>query len=105
MPTFNFCSPPSVEKIFGKLSQRNQELIRTKLNQFQENPQHFSTFLRGSLRGKRKIKVRGDLRIILAICGECRELGQTKVNKCIDCDSHSDDDVILFNIGTHKEVY
>ena len=105
MSSLNFCSPPKVCKAFGKLSKRNQGLVTEKLKQFQDNPQHFSTFLKGTMAGKRKVKVRGDLRVILTICKECREFGHSAKILCADCDQHGDSDVIIFNIGTHKEVY
>lgn len=105
MPSLNFCSPPYVQKAFKKLSKKNRILVTEKLKQFQDNPEHFSTFLKGPLAGKRKVRVKKDLRVVLAICRECRQFGHRDKNNCADCCEHGDNDVIIFNIGTHKEVY
>lgn len=105
MSSLNFCSPPKVHKAFGKLSKRDRNLVMKKLERFQDDPQHFSTFLKGTMAGKREVKVRGDFRVILTMCKECRQLGHSVKIGCADCDQHGDDDVIIFNMGTHKEVY
>lgn len=86
---------------------KNAEAKR-KINESVEilktNPYHNSMSLQGNYKGKRKNR-KGDLRIVFAICEECRELGYTDINRCLDCDKHSDQTLMLFDVDSRPRAY
>ena len=68
------------------------------------DPYNNSESLTGPLKGKRKYK-KSDVRIIFAICEECRKLGHTPLNGCNDCSSYEDNTLMFFKTGLRGNIY
>jgi hypothetical protein len=81
----------SIERAYGRLSQ---------------DPYSGTIFLKGPLRGKRKLKFMGKkLRIEFAICEECRRLGHKNLNKCMDCKHIPNNVVKIFDVFFKERGY
>jgi hypothetical protein len=86
-----------------KLSAHEREMIHDKLTTIIKFDPYDSESLKSPLEGLRSYnKFESDLRIIFAICYDCRKEGFTKVNNCRDCDSAGNDVVMLFVAGPHS---
>jgi hypothetical protein len=83
-----------------------KESIRKAYERLSQDPYSGTTFLKGLLRGKRKLKFMGKkLRIVFAICEECRRLGQKKLNNCRDCEHIPNNAVMIFDIFFKERGY
>jgi len=83
-----------------------KESIRRAYEHLSRDPTFNTMFLEGTLRGKRKYKFMGaKLRIEFAICKECRRLGHTTLNNCIDCKDIPDDVVKIFDVFFKERGY
>ncbi len=72
---------------------------RKAYEKLSQNPKLGTTFLEGTLRGKRKLKFMGDkLRLEFAICEECRSLNHTSLNNCKDCEQIPNNAVKIFDV-------
>lgn len=68
-------------------------------------PYHNTGFLTGRLRGKRRLRLPQKLRVVFAICEECREKGHIEFNKCNDCSHRDGKTVVLFFALDRAEDY
>lgn len=95
------------KRAIKKFSKKYPELVKRVEKAIPElslDPYRKSESLKGELRGKRKMRV-GDCRVIFSICEECRKLGYTRINRCIDCESQTDDTIKFFNIELRPRAY
>lgn len=73
--------------------------IRKAYEKLSQNPEFGTTFLEGTLRGKRRLKFMGDrLRITFAICEQCRSLGHKELNNCHDCERIPNKAIKIFDV-------
>lgn len=92
---------PHFKRALKKFSKKYPELTRRAEKAIKElalDPYRKSKSLEGELRGKRKMRV-GDCRIIFSICEECRKLGYVRINRCIDCESQTDDTIKFLTLN------
>ena len=68
-----------------KYSKQEKARIETKILSALTNPSHFSYGMEGLLKGKREIKVGGDIRVLIAWCEDCLNNGLSQYNECSDC--------------------
>jgi mRNA-degrading endonuclease RelE of RelBE toxin-antitoxin system len=87
-----------------KKDRENHDRIRKAVLAIREEPYHNSAPLTAGLLGKRK-KYAGKMRIIYAVCEECRRLDHVSLNGCVGCDAIPDLNVIFFKVGLRKNVY
>jgi len=86
-------------KKLGKKDARIKDNIKKAYERLSQDPYSSTTFLTGTLRGKRKIRLMGKkLRITFAICEECRRLGHTAFNNCVDCEHIPNNAVKIFDV-------
>lgn len=89
------------KKTFECLPSHIQKIVNDKiLNNIKFDP-YKSEYLRLELEGLRSYKIKSGIRIIFAICEECRRNGFKKVNNCPDCEEIPDKNVMLFACGGH----
>jgi mRNA-degrading endonuclease RelE of RelBE toxin-antitoxin system len=74
------------------------------LRELSNEPYRAKEFLKGEFRGKRKYR-RGRMRIIFAVCEECRRLNHRRFNQCADCDEMPNRAIKLFELGFRGAVY
>lgn len=93
-----------LKKIYSK-SKAAQHLVEKRLDDLRNDPYAGSYFLVGAtLKGKRALHA-GKLRIVFAICEECRELEHTRFNDCYDCDEIPDNTIVVFTVDSHDRAY
>lgn len=81
-----------------------KERIDKGIKNLSEHPGHNTKFLKGEFRGKRVCRI-GKIRIIFAICEECRKEGHITLNGCVDCNEMQDKTIKLFDIDNRGNVY
>lgn len=91
-------------KSIKKMDAHTKQRIEKSINDLSNDPYRKSEYLRGKLKGRRKHRM-GDLRIVFAICEECRELGHHTINNCIDCDDLPKNGLKIFDIGLRGAIY
>lgn len=91
-------------KQLAKKNQTKHSVLRERFYNLLENPYSNTGFLKGPLRGKRSDR-NGDTRFIFAVCEECRKLGHSRVNSCMNCDENPDKTIIFFSTGLRENVY
>jgi len=74
------------------------------LREIVRDPYKVSVFLKGDLKGKRKFR-KGRVRIVFAICEECRRLGHQQINQCVDCDEIPNNAIKVFDVGLRGQIY
>ena len=97
-------STDTFDEIFKSFSPDIQKEISDKLVELSHNPKHNTPFLKGLLKGKRKLR-RGKIRLEFAICEECRRLEHEKYNKCADCEQMRDNTIKMIKVGYRGGVY
>ena len=86
-----------------QLSEHERKMVHDKLTTVVKLDPYDSEALEGPLEGLQSYnRFESDLRVVFAICYECRKGGFTKVNNCFDCDSKGNDVVMLFAAGPHS---
>ncbi len=91
-------------KIF-KENRSTKRMIENRFEDLKNDPYAGSYHLEGGgFRGKRSLHT-GKIRIIFAICEECRKLNHTSFNGCYDCESISDHTIIIFMVDFHEKAY
>ena len=91
------------DKDIKKLRRKNKKdvikLIEVAINDYlKHDPYKNSKSLTGLYLGKRKYKKRynqNELRVVFAICEECKSLNHQRFNSCNDCQEH-DDNTLIF---------
>jgi|GEM_PF-1693245 len=92
-------------KSFRKLDGNVQRMLdKSMLDSLSRTPFETKRLVSPVLKGKRSLR-KGDYRIIFAICGECRELGEIQANNCTNCRIHGTDDIVVFNCAHRKHAY
>lgn len=109
MKCFQMFEPLVTEYFMDKTDKfRNNNEIKRKINRsvkiLSENPYGNSESLGGNHKGKRK-HVRGNLRLIFAICKECRTNKYTDVFNCLDCAKTPDESLMFFDVDYRGQVY
>jgi len=90
-------------RYWGELSDAEKGIVDDKLRNIIRFKPYDSEALDGELKGLRSYnKFESDLRILFAICYECRKGGFTEVNNCLDCSSMKNNVVKLFAAGPHS---
>lgn len=96
-----------VGKKLRKMKNRDPALYRRvedAIRELARNPRSLSVFLKGEFKGKRKFR-KGRIRIVFAICEECRRLGHLQINQCVDCDEIPSNAIKIFDIGLRGQIY
>ncbi len=79
------------------------EAVRGAIPKVLENPQCGEGWLKGPLRGKRKLYVgRSSYRLVFVSCEECRRNGFDDVNQCDFCSETDELAVVFFFAGSKK---
>ena len=78
--------------------------VKTALEKLKLNPKKESKSLQGNYKGKRSHRS-GKLRLILAVCEECRARGYDSINACVDCSDIPDNGVMFFDALYRSEAY
>lgn len=92
-------------KAFRKLDTNAQKSIDKAIQEVLFlRPYESKRLVSPEFRGKRSLR-KGDLRIIFAVCEECRALGEVHINNCENCNEHRTSDVIIFVCGHRKHIY
>ena len=78
--------------------------INKAINELTLDPYNHSTSLEGNFKGKRKHR-KGKVRLIFAICEECRKLNYLPYNGCIDRDNYSDKTLMFFDVDYRHRIY
>ncbi len=78
--------------------------IHESLEILSSDPTGESKHLKGNYKGKRSHRPNG-IRIIFAYCKECRELKHTIYNKCKDCETYPDQNLMLFDVDDRGHSY
>jgi mRNA-degrading endonuclease RelE of RelBE toxin-antitoxin system len=93
------------QKDFASLAQLDiKKRISDAVVELTKNPYHNTKGLTGDLAGQRSYR-KGDIRILFAICEECRKLNHQNKNACIDCDEIKDKAIKLFTVDYRGRVY
>lgn len=87
------------------LSKRMKRIVNGKVeNHIKSNPRGTEP-LHYELEGLRSYnKIKSGIRIIFAICEDCRKGGFESVNNCLDCKEIADNTIMLFAFGGH-DIY
>lgn len=104
---FDVVSTRQFSKNFRKLQRKRipgLDRLKRAIEELRVDPHKNDTWLFHELAGKHKRRV-GDYRIVLAICGECRKLGHTRVNRCTFCEEVGDNTLVLFDVGHRSSIY
>lgn len=81
------------------------ERVKKLVDTMRLNPFHNSTVLKGkSFNAKRRRRV-GDLRVIYAVCHECKQTGHDVRQQCEWCSPELDKTIIFFNVGDRDDIY
>lgn len=71
--------------------------IKKAIDKLRADPYHNTKLLHGDLKGKRNIYVgKGGLRILFAVCEECRKTGCQGLNGCADCHNYPPNTIFFF---------
>lgn len=46
--------------------------------------------------------MKNDVRIIYAVCCDCRKKKATRINDCVECDETNDNTIMLWDLGNHS---
>lgn len=95
---------PYYQKAFTKRITSKKKTEKQKVQVFKEGVEKIlagkiqgTKFLHGeSLRGKRRLVLPDDLRIVFAICEECKRLGHQEFNQCNACSTISSKNSAVF---------
>ena len=103
---------PYFTKEFKNRIQKYQSLkkqIANKIRQLLKDPYRAakSEQLVGNLKGLRSARVTRSIRIIFAICEECRKNSNEELVECSSelCERMADDVVIFLTFDVHEKVY
>jgi len=91
-------------KRFKKKNSIATRKIGKAINILSSEPKKNSTHLKANLKGKRSHR-EGDLRVIFAICEECRKLNHVKYNSCAYCNSYSNNNLMFFDMDYRSRAY
>ena len=92
-------------KSFRKLDNNVQKMLdKTIQDALLMAPFETKRLVSPELKGKRSLR-KGDYRIIFAVCGECRKLGEIHTNNCTNCKMHGTNDIIIFSCSHRKHAY
>ena len=93
------------EKAFRKLDNPAQKKIDRIIQEvlFIE-PYKSKKLCSPQFKGKRSLRT-GDFRLIIAICAECRQLHEDRINNCYDCNRYGTNNVMIFLCGHRKHIY
>jgi mRNA-degrading endonuclease YafQ of YafQ-DinJ toxin-antitoxin module len=104
MYLFNLQESKQFKKEFKNFDRKTQEKINnTILEEIQTNPKNFP-LMKYEYAGLRESKIVGTLRLLFAICDECREL-RNNLKKCIDCNEIEQNTIKLLSVFYHKHKY
>ncbi len=101
---YDIYSTSKFDRALKRLDNPIATRIQEGLTDISTEPYTKSEQLQGPLKGKRKHRV-GNLRIVFAICEECRELGHDSINNCVDCDNMPDNALKVFDAGFRGAIY
>ncbi len=104
MIPFELLQSPKFEHDFKNFDKKTQKRINTIiLEEVLTNPYNF-TLMKYEYAGVREVRLGRNLRILFAICDECREI-RTKINRCIDCSEIDQNSIKLLTSFYHKNKY
>lgn len=96
-----------IEK-WNRKNKKSVEIIEKRINKntFKSNPRKNSIHLiEPRLKGKRRIKLANDLRVIYALCDECVEMNHMPYNGCAFCNGEPNKWIILFDFDFRGGAY
>jgi len=89
---------------FDSFDKKTQETINEIiLEEIQINPKNFP-LMKYEYAGLREVKIVGNLRLLFAICDECREL-RNKLKRCVDCNEIDQNSIKLLTAFYHRNKY
>jgi mRNA-degrading endonuclease RelE of RelBE toxin-antitoxin system len=92
------------DRNFKKFDRKTQEKINGLiLEEILTNPKNFP-LMKYEYAGFREVRVIGNLRLLFAICDECREL-RNNLKKCVDCEELDQNIIKLLTTFYHKKKY
>jgi len=94
------------QDLINRFDNSTHREIDSSIMKLANDPYSNTKPLKGRYYGRRSLRI-GKIRVIFAICEECRKLGALlrKDSKCVDCDEESDKTVKLFYVGFRETVY
>lgn len=93
------------EKAFRKLDKPAQKKINRAIQEVLFiDPYESKKLCSPQFKGKRSVRT-GNFRLIFAICAECRQLHEDRLNNCYNCNRYGKNNVIIFLCGHRNHIY
>ena len=104
MSPFELQQTERFKRDFDSFDKKTQETINEIiLNEVQINPRNF-TLMKYEYAGFREVRLKRNLRLLFAICDECREL-RISLRRCIDCSEIDQNNIRLLTSFYHRNRY
>ena len=101
---FELLQSENFQREFERSDRETQENVnKVILNEIQINPENFA-LMKYEYAGIREVRIGKQLRLLFAICDECREL-RTELIRCSDCNELDQNSIKLLTLFSHKKRY
>ena len=97
----------SFEKSLADFDHIQKKRIKKTIDEkLTKNPRLNDSWYKGDMRGKHKKYVMNKkIRVVFAICEECRKLEHIEYNRCANCEKQIDKTITLFDVLKRGDDY